>query len=273
MHTKSSLLILIMAVAMTHGQTSELRLRRGQIPQLLVSMMQQATPVVAAPDSTAPIFYIRQGAQQTPLTLHVREVVFVKTKSNDVADALKAEALSHAISLGATAAARKIANGVPYLGALAGRLPFGNNGKQQEWELDFLRGVTSEIEVKGSGIEFVIPPAAMIAGAAGATLEPMVVKLKRVEKDKVRIVAARKVTISPKAASPFGTADQEPFEREVLSSDFESVPIGVQKNADGTSLIKITSNLVPGEYALVFQKPEPKVFRTLDSVLDFKVTN
>ena len=40
------------------------------------------------------------------------------------------------------------------------------------------------------GVEFLLPPASAIAGASGVALEPMIVKLKQVDKEKVRIIAA-----------------------------------------------------------------------------------
>ena len=248
----------------------------AQLLKILSAGQAGSGAAVLPQETQSPAFLVRQDSQQIPLTPRVREGAFVKTKSNDVADALKAQAMSQAINLGATAAARKVAGSVPYFGSMTsvvGRLPFGGNGKQQGWEFDFLRGISAEVGLKSAGIEFVVPASRMIADPAGVTFEPLLVRLKQVEKDKVRIIAARKVVLSPKAPSAFGATAQEPFEREMLSSEYESIPIEVRKNADGTSIVKVTRNLEPGEYALVFQKPEPKSFRLVETVLDFKVAN
>jgi hypothetical protein len=193
-----------------------------------------------------------------------------------MADALKAQAVSQAINVGAAAAARKVASNVPYVGSMTSMLhhvPFGGGGKQQGWEFDFVRGVTAETKVKADGIEFVLPPATTFPGAAGVGFEPVLVKLRRVDNDKVRILSARKVALSPKAPTAFGGASQESFDRETISSEFETIPVEVQKNADGTSIVKVLRALAPGDYALAFQKPEPKLVRLLDAVADFTVIN
>jgi len=248
--------------------------------QLLKAMMaSQPSNAVAAPAPSTPASFvvtIRQGSQTTQLTAHTREAVFVKSKSNDMADALMAQAVSQAINVGAAAAARKVAGNVPYVGSMTSMLnhvPFGGGGKQQGWEFDFVRGVAAETQVKADGIEFVLPPATAFPGVAGAGFEPVLVKLRRVDSDKVRILAARKVALSPKAHTAFGGASQEPFDRETISSEFETIPVEVQKNADGTSIVKVLRALAPGDYALAFQKPEPKVVRLLDAVADFTVIN
>ena len=109
--------------------------------------------------------------------------------------------------------------------------------------------------------------------ATNPGLEPALVRVKVQEKDKVRIIAARKLRLQAKAPSPFGGPNQEQFDREVLSSDVEAVPAQVQKNSDGSSLVRVTQPLAPGEYALLLQKPEPKAFRILDTVIDFRIGN
>jgi hypothetical protein len=102
----------------------------------------------------------------------------------------------------------------------------------------------------------------------------LVVKLKPVEHDKVRIIAARKVVMVPKApASAFGGVDQKTAEGEVLSTDYESVAVEVHKSADGSATVTFAQTPPPGEYALVFQKPEPKTLRLIDVAVDFKIVN
>ncbi len=249
--------------------------------QLFKTLIAAQTSNVAAPPvaTAAPtIVPARQGGQKIYLALHTREAVFVKSKSNDMADALKAEAMSQAINLGATAAARKVAGTIPYFGGMASVLhggPFGTGagGKQKGWEFDFVRGLAADAQLKGSDIEFVLPPVTSFPGAAGLPFEPVLLKLKRVDTDKVRILAARKVVLSPKVPSAFSGGAQDPFDHETLSSELETIPVEVQKNADGTSIVKVTRTLAPGDYALAFQKPEPKLLRLLDTVVDFTVIN
>jgi hypothetical protein len=193
-----------------------------------------------------------------------------------VADALKAQALSEAINLSAAAAARKIGSGIPYFAgmySMVGRLNMFGGGKIKGFEFDFLRGLNAAVRLQGAPLEIVIPSANAVPGAAGTAFEPLLVRLKLHEKDKVRIIASRKVQLAPANPSAFGAQNQESFEREVISADYESIPLNVTKHADGTTLVRVTQTLSPGEYALVLQKPEPKVFRLLDSVLDFTIGN
>src|SRR5262249_24527053 len=104
-----------------------------------------APQAAAAAPSAAPVtpaalpVTLRQASQAKQVAPHTRESVFVKTKSNDMADALKAQAMTQALNLGAVAAARKVAGSVPYVAGMSSVLhhvPFGGGGKQQGWEFD-----------------------------------------------------------------------------------------------------------------------------------------
>jgi hypothetical protein len=248
----------------------------AQLLKALVEAQFGATPTPAALASAAPIFAVRQGGQEVSLSSHTREEAFIKGATNDLAELLKSQVTTQAVSIGLAAAAQKAAGAIPYIGGmagLAGGMLRRSGTKVQGFEIAFLRGSSAVATLKSAPIEFVLPAASALPGCDGSACEPLLLRLKLVEKDKVRVLASRKVRIRPKGASIFGGPAQESLEREVLSSEYESIPVEVQKHPDLTSTVLVSQPLAPGEYALVFQKPEPKSFRLLDTVIDFKVVN
>lgn len=102
--------------------------------------------------------------------------------------------------------------------------------------------------------------------------EPAIVKLKSLEKDKVRIIAAKREALTVKPRSAFGGPVTDPFARDVLSIEVDIIPTDTQISPDGVRTIRPTRELEPGEYALVLQKSEPKSLKLSDTVADFRVT-
>jgi hypothetical protein len=242
----------------------------------LMKILQAARTPGAVPTSQGSIkpvtAVLRQGGDPVSLLAHAREVVFFKSKSNDVAEALKAQAMSEAINVGAVAAVKKVGNGIPYLGGMssvAGGILHRGPAKEQGFEIGFLRGLSSSSVLASAPAEFLVPAGLGRSDAAG--FEPLLMKLHAVERDKVRIIDSRKVRLEPQTPNTFGNAD--PASKEILACQYESVPIEARKNADGSTTVVVTQPLAPGEYALVLQKPEPKSLKLLDTVVDFRVHN
>jgi hypothetical protein len=227
-----------------------------------------------AQSAVGPVFLLRQAGQQVAAAAVTRETVFIKSKSNDAADVLKEQAFREAISLGAATIASKVASNIPYVGVMSGvmnKVPLFGGAKTSGFELDYLRGLNAPIELKPDVLEAVIPAASAIPGAAGLVFEPLLLRLKPQDKDKVRIIAARKVQLTPAKGTTIGAQQQGGFDRAVSSVEYDAVAVTVQKNADGSAILRTNRALAAGEYALVLQSPEPNVFRLFDTIAAFRV--
>jgi ABC-type amino acid transport substrate-binding protein len=227
-----------------------------------------------APAAAGTTFLIRQAGQQMTAAATKRETAFVKSKANSASEALKAEALSQAINLAAVTIASKVAGNVPYLGSMVGmlgRLPGLGGGKVTGFEFDYLQGLNADLKLRPGVVEIAIPPAAAIPAAAGATFEPMLLRLKPVDKDKVRIIVSRKVQLTPAKTMGIGSQQHDAMDREVVSAEYDAVAVSVQKNGDGSAVLRTSQSIAEGEYALVLNSPEPKAFRLLEPAVAFRV--
>ena len=102
--------------------------------------------------------------------------------------------------------------------------------------------------------------------------DPVLLRLKVMEKDKVRIIAAKKVQLMPRAPNPFGGEEQGGTTTEQLSSEVITIPTTIEKPTTGGLILRPSQPLVAGEYVIAFQKPEPKTFRLHGRVFDFRTS-
>jgi hypothetical protein len=89
--------------------------------------------------------------------------------------------------------------------------------------------------------------------------------------DKVRIIVSRKVQLTPTKTAGIGSQQKHAIDRQVISAEYDAVAVFVQKNADGSAVLRTSQAIAEGEYALVLNSPEPKAFRLLEPAVAFRV--
>ena len=226
---------------------------------------------VAAPFAVT----IRQGGMQAPLAASKREARMVASSAESFGEVIKTELIAAAVRMSVQSAQEqmykaltgqlsRVAAQAPIAGSrIIGRIAermMARMNKQRAFEFDYLPGVNSSAELSvNSPVEFVIA-----ASNAFSVMKPVLLRADVLDKDAIRVIAARKIELTQKETSG--------FDRKLINVEKKLAAAQIHKNADGTFGLQTAGPLDAGEYVLAFQTGDDSAFALLDQVYAFRVS-
>jgi hypothetical protein len=204
---------------------------------------------------------ILQGGQSVALPETPQKVMFVKSDAEDpkaaIANTLITQVGLNLLTMGMGS---QMMRWNPYMGEafsqftnLGKGLFTGKGNGTKGFEYDTLPGMTSRTTVKPDLVQLVIPLETYRPSAdfQPESVEPVLLRLEPRDKDQVRLLASRQVTIQEEKKGRF---DMKPKrERQEGKVDQQMIPVDVERQAGNVLRVTTREPLAVGEYALVLR--------------------